>query len=94
MAEIASIYDSLISKIFVEIGNGLDSFEELLERIVLVGGMDVVAAKSKAHQDALCTKDVFESGNDGDATTTTGGDGAFAIGGLHCLFGRLICFHF
>ena len=40
----------LFCEIFVEQGNGLNALEELLQRIVLVGGVDIVACEAEAHQ--------------------------------------------
>ena len=82
------------SKVLVEVRNGLDAFEEVEKRIVLVGRVDGVAAKSEAHQDALYTKNALEAGNNRYASAAASGDGALAEGGCKSLFSCLVCIHF
>ena len=69
-----------------------NALEELLQGVVLVGGVDVVAGQAEAHEDALEAQYLLEAGNDGDAAAAAGGDGALAEGVGHSLFGGLVGF--
>ena len=64
----------------IESDDGLDAFVEVVEAVVLVGRVDGVFAKAKAHQDGLDTQHFFESCDNRDGAARTHRDGQLAVG--------------
>ena len=64
----------------IECDDGLNAFVEVVEAVVLVGRVDGVFAKAKAHQDGLNAQHFLESCNNRDGAARTHRDGQLAVG--------------
>ena len=91
---ISKVFCFLGGEVFIEHRDGRYPAEELLQGVVLVGGMDVVGSQAKAHQDALEAEYLLESGHYRYAATAAGRDGTAALDFLHGTLGRLVGFEF
>jgi len=64
----------------IEGDDGLNAFVEVVEAIILVGGVDGIFAEAEAHEDGLDAQHFLESGNNRNRATRTHWDGQLAVG--------------
>ena len=81
---------SAFGEMLIEGDDGLDALVEVVEAVVLVGRVDGVFAKAKAHQDGLDAQHFLESGNNWNGAARAHRDGLLAVGVHIGSFGGLV----